>query len=112
MIGNVQTMLISELGMLVAKIGAADGPRGPDSAASRRMALTMGRLCEKEQPELKELNTLLNTWAGKMAEMMSRRAQAQLEMNQASAGLALRALPRLRRTHAYWRADRSRSIVV
>ena len=84
---NAQTMLINELGMLVAKIGAADGPRGPDSAASRKLALTMGRLCEKEQPELKELNSMLNTWAGKMADMMSRRAQAQLELNQAAAGL-------------------------
>jgi len=82
-----QTQLISELGTLIAKIGASEGPRGPDSAASRKMALAMGRLYQQESPEFEDLATDLTRWASKMSEMICRRAKASLEAEQAASQL-------------------------
>lgn len=85
-----QTSLIGELAQVVAVLGSAEGPRGPDAAASRSMALTMGRLYEREQPDMKALTAFLTKWAAKTNEMMARRASVQLELNQqATAGLVI-----------------------
>ena len=80
--------LTQELFTLINKMGASNGPRAPDSAASRQLALSMGRLFEQEEPDIQGLSKMLSHWAEKMTDMVCRRAKAVAEGNRAASQLS------------------------
>ena len=74
--------LVSELFTIVNAIGRAGGPAPPDSAVSRRLALTMGRLFDNESKDIEDLSKDLAGWASKMASIVATRAQVALQGDQ------------------------------
>ena len=76
--------LVSELFTIVNAIGRAGGPAPPDSAVSRRLALSMGRLFDNESKDIEDLSRDLAGWASKMASIVATRAQVALQNDQDS----------------------------
>ena len=71
--------LISELFTIITAIGRAGGPIAPDAAASRKLALSMGRLFDTESHDMEDLSRDLTTWASKMTTLVANRAQVALQ---------------------------------
>lgn len=71
--------LISELFTIITAIGRAGGPIAPDAAASRKLALSMGRLFDTESHDMEDLSRDLTAWASKMTTLVANRAQVALQ---------------------------------
>lgn len=82
-----QIALMSELGSIIAKLGVADGPKGPDAAASRHIGKEAAKLFAIHAPKINQLNDMIATWSGMVAEMNASVQKASTEMSRAASGL-------------------------
>lgn len=82
-----QIALISELGSIISKVGVADGPKGPDAAASRQLAKQAAKLFAVQAPKINQLNNMIATWSGMVSEMNAAMQKASTEMSRTTTGL-------------------------
>ena len=84
---EAQITLLSELGSIIAKVGVADGPKGPDAAASRHLGKQAAKLFAIHAPKINQLNNMIATWSGMVAEMNASVQKASTEMSRTASGL-------------------------
>lgn len=80
--------LIRELFAIINIIGRAGGPVAPDAAASRKLALSMGRLFDAESNDMEGLLRELTAWQSKMTALVANRAQVAMQAEQDARQLA------------------------